>query len=710
MSELIQMIYEGAGAAVEQARCAAQTAERKYGQDREISFGGTAYSLPLTYAAFGDKVQKTGDLSRVLQKIEGMLVPQNTLGGALQAGLAAAISAELVEAARYLEPEQAYELAPHAGIGFVPDAILRSLGVPLVTGDVPAMAVVIGRAKNAEEAARTVRAYQDNGILTFLIGGVIDQCEQAGIRTGLERRVIPLGHDLSAAVHAMNAAARIALIFGSIRPGDLTALLDYTKKRVPAFVNVFGTLDALTTALGAGAVAFGFPLLADSLPEPFQIPGALERCADAEKLIGRSMELREVRVRRKTLSLPVGFSATYEGEIIRRNDMAAEFLSGRGAVCELVQMHSAEGLEREKTEVIGPELDEGAENLVLSVLVAGKKMQTDFEPVIERRLHVWLNWMEGVMHTGQRNQLRIRISRTAFSAGLRLRHLAQVICGKILEEFSEIVERCQVSVITDRRKAEEFLKTQALIRYEMRDVRTLSLSDESADRFYTCVLCQSFAPAHCCVITPERPGLCGAVSWLDAKAACELNRSGPSQSVLKKDCLDERSGHFRSVDEAVQRATHGAIEAVSLYSILESPMSSCGCFECISAIEPASGGIMTVSREYSGMTPLGMTFGELAACTGGGVQTPGYMGHGRSYLLSAKFARAEEGLLRLVWMPKELKSELAERLNRVVREQYGVDGFAEKIADESVTTDCGELYAFLREKEHPVLRMKALLA
>ena len=51
-------------------------------------------------------------------------------------------------------------------------------------------------------------------------------------------------------------------------------------------------------------------------------------------------------------------------------------------------------------------------------------------------------------------------------------------------------------------------------------------------------------------------------------------------------------------------------------------MTSCGCFECICGIIPEANGLVIVNREYSGMTPTGMTFGELASMTGGGVQTP----------------------------------------------------------------------------------------
>ena len=211
------------------------------------------------------------------------------------------------------------------------------------------------------------------------------------------------------------------------------------------------------------------------------------------------------------------------------------------------------------------------------------------------------------------------------------------------------------------------------------------------------------------MVTPERLGLCGAVSWLDAKATYELNPNGPSQPIEKTGCLDERTGSYESVNEMVKNATHGAVESVTLYSILEDPMTSCGCFECICGIEPMSNGFIVVNREYSGTTPVGMTFGELASCTGGGVQTPGYMGHGRHFIASKKFIHAEGGIERIVWMPKELKDDIAERLNKTAKELYGIDNFSDMIADETICTDCDELMNFLTEKNHPVLGMEPLM-
>ena len=710
MSVLTDLIYGGSNAVAGLTEGAVNDAIAKYGADKEIAFPDTAYFFPTIYAATGVKVKTLGDLPACVGVLKSLITNQEDLGQALNAGLATAVGAEILEGLKFVEPKDAYEEATVPGIGFVPDPIIRSLGVPLVTGDIPGVAVVLGKAENPEDAVKVVKDYQSKGIMTFMVGDVIEQCAEGGVKMGLELRVIPLGHDVTSVIHVVTVAIRAALIFGNVQPGNLAGLLDYTKNRVPAFVNTFGAIDSVVVSAGAGAIALGFPVVVDIDLGENQVPGALESVCDHAETVKKSLELRNIKIKVKELPIPVAFAAAFEGEIIRRADMHNEIWSAKNPTAELVVMRELNEIEDHKISIVGPDFDQ-AKDLALAtyVEVAGKKMQVDFESVIERKFHAWFNYMEGVMHTGQRNQVRIRVSNAAYDAGLRLKDFAEVLYVMIMDEFDAVVDKCQITLITDAAEAEKFRDEVAMPRYNQRDDRLASMTDEAVDRYFTCIMCQSFAPAHCCVVTPERLGLCGAVSWLDAKATYELNPNGPCQPIFKEGCEDERTGRFQSVNKAISDATHGAVENVTLYSILEDPMTSCGCFECICGIEPMSNGFIVVNREYKGMTPAGMTFGELASCTGGGVQTPGYMGHGRHFISSKKFIAAEGGIERIVWMPKELKDDVAERLNKTAKELYGIDNFTDMVADETVTTDCEELLNWLTEKGHPVLGMEPLM-
>ena len=708
MSVLTDLIYGGSNAVAGLTEGAVNDAIAKYGADKEIAFPDTAYCFPTIYAATGVKVKTLGDLPACVGVLKSLITNQEDLGQALNAGLATAVGAEIIEGLKYVEGGDPY--ANESGIGFVPDPIIRSLGVPLVTGDIPGVAVVLGKAEEPADVVKVVKDYQSKGIMTFLVGDVIEQCAEGGVKMGLEFRVIPLGHDVTSVIHVVTVAIRAALIFGNVQPGDLAGLLKYTAERVPAFVNTFGAIDAVVVSAGAGAIALGFPVVVDIDLGENQVPGALESVCDHNETVKKSLELRNIKIKVTELPIPVAFAAAFEGEIIRKADMHNEFWSAKNPTAELVVMKELSEVEDHKITIVGPDLCDAKElALVTYVEVAGKKMQVDFESVIERKFHAWFNYMEGVMHTGQRNQVRVRVSNAAFDAGLRLKDFAEVLYVMIMNEFDAVVDKCQITLITDAAQAETFRDEVAMPRYAQRDDRLASMTDESVDRYYTCILCQSFAPAHCCVVTPERLGLCGAVSWLDAKATNELDPNGPCQPIFKEGCTDERTGRFDSVNKAVFESTHGAVETVTLYSILEDPMTSCGCFECICGIEPVSNGVIVVNREYKGMTPAGMTFGELASCTGGGVQTPGYMGHGRHFIASKKFVAAEGGIERIVWMPKELKDDVGERLNKTAMELYGIENFVDMVADETVTTDCEELMNWLTEKGHPVLGMEPLM-
>ena len=713
MSVLTDLIYGGSNAVAGLTEGAVNDAIAKYGPDKPVVLPGTAYFLPTIYAATGVKVEKLGDLPACVGVLKSLITNEEDLGQALNAGLATAVGAEILEALKYVEKEDPY--ADEAGIGFVPDPIIRSLGVPLVTGDIPGVAVVLGEASDPDDVAAIVKDYQDKGLLTFLVGNVIDQIIEKNVRVGLDYRVIPLGHDVTSVIHVVTVAVRAALIFGGLNPGDLPGLLTYTKERVPAFVNTFGNIDSVVVSAGAGAIALGFPVVVDIDLGENQVPGALVSVLDHTQTVPTSLELRNIKVKAKAVSLPVSFASAFEGEIIRRSNTYVEFDSDHNPTCELLTMtEDPDEVEDHKITIIGPDVPENAEELIRmplanTVKVYGAKMQKDFESVIERRIHTWFNYIEGVMHTGQRNLFRIRISKDTFNAGLRLRDLGEVLYSMIMDEFGNVVDKCEVTMITDKEKVQQMLDETAMPVYRFRDDRLSSLDDDSVDKFYTCILCQSFAPAHCCVVTPERLGLCGAVSWLDAKATYELNATGPSQPIPKEGLIDARLGRYEAVNQAVASATHGAVENVTLYSLIEDPMTSCGCFECICGIEPLSNGVVIVNREYSGMTPTGMTFGELASMTGGGVQTPGFMGHGRHFIASKKFISAEGGTARIVWMPKELKEDLRTRLNKTAKETLGIDDFVDMIGDETITTDPEELLQFLTEKGHPALNMDPIM-
>jgi acetyl-CoA synthase len=308
---------------------------------------------------------------------------------------------------------------------------------------------------------------------------------------------------------------------------------------------------------------------------------------------------------------------------------------------------------------------------------------------------------------GQRDMIWVRISKEAFDKGFRVKHVGVLIHAMLHKDFGTLVDKVQVTLVTESSDVVWRLEEARSV-FEQRDERLRDMTDEAVDTFYSCALCQSFAPNHLCIITPERLGLCGAYSWLDAKAAHEITPTGGNQPIPKGACLDAALGQWKNINEFLYEGSNKTIHEVSMYSILVSPQSSCGCFECIVALVPEVSGVLVVSRDFPGMTPLGMNFTQMAGSVGGGVQTPGFIGVGKLYLTSKKFISAEGGLTRLVWMPKDLKEALRPRLEARAQ-ALGLENFLDKIADETTAQTIDELVAFLQEKKHPVLSMPALI-
>jgi acetyl-CoA synthase len=209
-------------------------------------------------------------------------------------------------------------------------------------------------------------------------------------------------------------------------------------------------------------------------------------------------------------------------------------------------------------------------------------------------------------------------------------------------------------------------------------------------------------------VSPERLGLCGAFNWLDCKAAFEIDPTGGNQPIKKGELLNERFGRYSGIDEYLVKASGGAVETLNLYTIMENPMTSCGCFECIIAIVPEANGVMIVNRGHTGMTPAGMKFSTLAGSVGGGTQNPGFMGIGRNFIVSKKFLYGDGGIKRIVWMTKELKESIKEDFIKRAEEE-GVPDLLDKIADETIAEDPDKLLEFLTSVGHPALEMDSIL-
>ena len=737
MSKIIATAaIRGAHKIVAQAETALTNAIAEKGKEAPVAYPNTAYYLPIILLFLGQKVTKLGDLEDSLQEAKKLLgtVPSDGLwlpylGETLDSGVATLIAEEIIESLKYVMGP-----APENGIwlGFTGDNILRLQGIKLVDGRMPGFAAIVGCTESNEEAVKLIRDLQEKSILVFIAGNtndrsVAEQLHEEGIEMNWDTYVVPYGKEITAAVHALNFAARSAMTFGGIEPGDFKAareILMYNKERVFAFVMALSADKNVKNsqliadekyATAAGAINFGFPVIADvGIPEirPTGICTYEHVISGIEmdEIISRAIELRGLTIKLEKIPIPVPFGAGFEGERVRKENMQVQFGGKYTDGFELLRMKPMEEVEDGKIEVIGPEIDEmeegGAYPLGIYVEVAGREFQEDFESVLERRIHEFISCANGIFHMGQRSIIWVRISKEAYQKGFKVKHFGEILIAKIHDEFNRIADRVQVKLYTDTKAAAELLET-AKNMYMFRDDKIGGMTDEDVDQYYSCTLCQSYAPNHICIVTPQRLGLCGAYTWLDCKASHQINKHGPNEPVDKGECLDVKKGQWKNINDYIEIKSNGTLQKFNAYSIMEEPMTSCGCFECIAAIVPEANGIMIVDRDFLGMTPIGMTFSTLAGQVGGGLQVPGFTGIGRLYISSPKFISAEGGQPRIVWMNKRLKEEVADRLKPLLDKMGHLDLF-DKIATEEDADEPDKLVEYLTSIGHPALEMESL--
>ena len=722
---IITGAIKGAYKIVERAEKSLKDSLKKHGPDQKLEFPNTGYFLPVIYSMTGIKVEKLSDAEKVMEEVKKLLPPVPSkkvwlpyLGWGLDAGIATLWAEEIIEAIKYIDGPN-----PVDGIwlGAADDVILRERGIEFVDGTAPGFAACVGACKDNKTAVKIARELQEKNIYVFMSAStdgksMAEQLAEEGVELGWDTRLVSYGKDITSTVYAAGFAARAALSFGGVQGGEYRKMLYYNKNRIFAFVLALGKVDDEKYANAAGAINFGFPTIANT-----DIPEILPRgvCTyehvvsniSDDEIVTKAIEVRGLKITIDKVDVPVAFGAAFEGERVRKENMYVEFGGNKSEAVEFLHMAEASEVEDGKVEVFGPEIDDVKEGsaipLGIEAIVTGRKMQSDFEPVMERQIHYFTNYASGIFHMGQRDIVWMRFSKDAVRSGFKIKHLGTVLHAKMHTNFGNIMDKIQIKIYTNLEDVVE-LKKRAKEVFKVRDERLSALTDESVDTYYSCTLCQSFAPNHICAVSPERPGLCGAYNWLDCKAAYEISPTGPNQPIKKGETLDEKLGVWKGVNDFVYKSSNQTLESFSAYSMMENPMTSCGCFEVIITILPSTNGIMAVNREHVVETPCGMKFSTIAGMVGGGIQTPGFIGISKFFIASKKFISADGGLKRLVWMPKELKEEIKDHLKERA-EEMGIPDFIDKIAtDEDAQTE-EQVLEWIQKVKHPVLEMEPMM-
>ncbi|MDD1667458.1 MAG: CO dehydrogenase/CO-methylating acetyl-CoA synthase complex subunit beta [Methanomicrobiales archaeon] len=400
--------------------------------------------------------------------------------------------------------------------------------------------------------------------------------------------------------------------------------------------------------------------------------------------------------------IPVDVGVVYEGERVRKEQMHAEFGGPHVAdKYEILEVRPPGEVKDGEITVIGPDIPGIPEGSSLpfgtEITVSGEGLEPDMAAVMERRIHDFSNWIEGYMHLNQRDAIWLRVDKRSVKKGLTFKHIGTVL-ARLLKSAIPLIGAVEVTFITDPAEVSRRIG-RARIVFEERDARTRGMTDEDVGVFFGCTLCQSFAPSHVCVITPQRYANCGAISWIDGQAASRVDPKGPIFEIGKGECIDAGTGEYTGVNAVVKEKSLGNVERVQLYSAFGYPHTSCGCFECTTFFVPECDGLGIVHRDYKGATPAGLSFGAIADSTAGGRQVDGFHGLSFEYMRSPRFLAASGGWRRIVWLPSDLK----ERMKGIIPPEL-----FDAIATEKDVETVGGLVEFLRAHRHPVVeRMKA---
>ncbi len=673
-----------------------------------ISFPDTVYYLPVVLGMTGKAMEKISDLEFVLQYARELLHEDSNR----RAGMAALLAGEALEALQLLSAGAKARVTPN-----ITDAQVRAWGIELEDGRMPGLALLIGAAKNRALAVELVQELRRQNILCLLSGSIVDQLREAGLEIGEHTKIIPLGGDAVSAVRALGFAARSAMKLGGHKPGMWPEILQHSKRRTPGFVLGLGELGDEEWAVALGSKDFGFSVITDvAVSDAEQVTSVpFETIAgsnDAEKtahLVEKCITARGLKLRTYNVNVPGGYGPAYEDEAISDDDLYMQFGGRGGCAFELLQVAPSDEVSDGVVNIIGPDLPVPATkpsaDLGILVKVAGPKLQADYEPLLERQIHEFLSYASGVQHSGQADSIAIRISKSAAAQGFSLESIGKLLLARYHEEFATAVEKVEISLITEPGSRAKW-EAKAREVHDRREKRLASLTDSQVDVFYVCRNCRSFAPNNVTIISPERISPCGKCNWLDAKAGFEMHLTSVRRPIRLGKPIDIKKGIWEGLNEYARVSSHGRVNEVALYSIMQSPACACADFEAIVMVIPEANGVMVLAHDDTSPTPAGVNV-DIFASIAAGEQIPGVEGVGRSHLLSPKFISAEGGFKRVVWMSSVLKESMAAELQAVC-EREGEPGLMDKIADERQVTSVDELVKWLKAHKHPAMAMEPM--
>ncbi len=461
-------------------------------------------------------------------------------------------------------------------------------------------------------------------------------------------------------VYWLQMMVRYAMIWGGIPPGEDHEMGHFLEGDLPGVLIVRGGTCELEALLALAMMKLGCPAI---VPEdfPFQ-EGRQARLEEVDEIfdaLATLPNLRELEVAGERVALPDYCDPAYGREPFE----AARTIGGDERSFFVVRPGPA----ADGTEVVG---DSGA-SIGMVITIGDPRCDAVLSAYVERTALELPGYLRG---------LRV-VEATPFTLGVAeggsfdAEQLANVLRAGLRWQFPRMRD-VNVKVVLDAGELARLAPDVAAFRRERADMLE-SLTEDDVDDFVACIECQSFSHSHVCVVTPERPPMCGRDLGQVKTAALfgatwhPYRRRGLAvpdlrEVVAKGKCLDAERGEYEGINEAAERLTGGVITRVFLHSLDECPHSSCGCFHLLAfriggAGPDGSDGIGVMHRGFDGAAPNGETWSTLAN-RAGGKQADGVTGLSAGYLRSSRFLKADGGLGAVAWATEKALEQFRDLL------------------------------------------------
>jgi acetyl-CoA decarbonylase/synthase, CODH/ACS complex subunit beta len=452
------------------------------------------------------------------------------------------------------------------------------------------------------------------------------------------------------ALYFLQLMVRYAMIWGQIPAGQDHDMGHFLEQDLPGAMVVRGALGPLEGLVLLALMKLGCPAVVG--PDfPYDIgPRAVAEHEDGVlAALGEFPNMRVRIVAGQEISLPQGASTAY---------LRQEFVPQR-IVTGLLQLRP--GTSEAGVTVKG---DTGTDQVAVIIEVTDPKLDLPVSAHLEAQAIAFGSYLPGVKASRNDGVYRLDL---AEPRALDARLLGEVISAGLRRKYPRLgpvhvrLTFGQMAVEAERVTADAFDC--------QRDAAILAESEETTDEFHLCIDCQPFSHAHVCVITPDRPPMCGR-SRNEIKAGAlwgadyrpwtrrAIGGEDLQYTVPKGEPLDARAGEWANINAAVQQLTGGQLRRVRIHAVSEAPHTSCGCFGALAFKLPGGEGIGIMDRSYKGRAPGGLTWSVLANYAGG-KQAPGVTVITLAYLKSPRALAGEGGLGAVRWATRRVLEVMA---------------------------------------------------